>query len=242
MQNRNQVRKLGLIFFITGIILGLLFAGGSVWGDLEASLFDTSISADQSLNSLRCPVAISSSEVGRVTAQVRNPTDKKITRAIRAHISRGLVTLMDEYSTNLTLAPGEAQNLEWEVTSDAAVWGRIVLVRVFLYRHYPLPGEGGYCGILVVNFLGLKGWQVVALVVTASLVCLLVGLFLWRKSILPVEEQRQDKSREMTTMAVLLTAAMVLSLFGAWLISGLLLLGTILMIAITVESFLLSRQ
>jgi hypothetical protein len=115
MQTKG-LRNLGLAIFTFGVLLGLILNGLTVWGDIEANLFDVSIGADQSLKSLRCPLVISSSETGAVTASFTNTADRELTLIILARISESRLTVMREYRTLLPLSPDETRTLQWEVT------------------------------------------------------------------------------------------------------------------------------
>jgi hypothetical protein len=59
MKKRNRLLAImGVLIFAVGVVPGLAFYGAAAWGDLEAFLFASSVDADASLGSLRCPLVI----------------------------------------------------------------------------------------------------------------------------------------------------------------------------------------
>ena len=89
----------GMLLILLGAFIGVPYGAAAAWGDWEAVQFQTSVSfrSDKSLTTLRCPVLLTTGETGRVSLTVGNPTDRKLTRAVRIYISEGYVDNMRQF-------------------------------------------------------------------------------------------------------------------------------------------------
>jgi hypothetical protein len=241
MNSKRFIRTPSVFIFAVGIILGTALSGIVVWGDLEASLFDASIRGDATLTTLRCPVMMTAKEIGTASATFENPLERPVTFTIRAHISRGYVTLMREINSKLSLAPGETQTLEWTVTPDDAAYGRLILLRVRLSAKYPLPARDASCGILVVDLPYLSGNQVTAFTLAASLLSMVVGASLWVATNRPLRGLPRQVTRAMGVLAGSVLLAMLLGLLGNWLLGALLLVITLLL-GVTIIGYFVNRS
>jgi hypothetical protein len=215
--SQGLARPLGVLLFSVGLLLGMALFGAIVWADFEAVLFDPGLQQDAPLRSLRCPVMIARSETGSVTASLSNPLDRSTERYVRAHITDGYITLMREVNRSVSLAPGERQRLEWEVTGDDAAFERFILVKVILRGRYPLPSRQGTCGILVVDVPYLTGEQVFGLAFGASLLCMIGGLVLWTRASQPLGQRERQAARAMGVLAAGVLLGTTVGLVGWWL-------------------------
>jgi hypothetical protein len=240
-ERKRLLAAVGVLVFSVGVLLGLAFYGAAAWGDLEAFLFAASVDADGSLGSLRCPIMITSTESGTLSATFQNPSERVIRPTIRTHISEGFVTLMRRIDDQPSLEPGEKKRLEWEVTADDATYGYLVLARVFVKYPYPLPSRTSACGVLVIDLPGWTGGQVTALVVVSSLLCLVAGVGLWVAGNRPLGGRIQDASRAMIVLAVVVLLGIATSFAEWWLLSGLLLVIALLLIGAIISYFVRSR-
>jgi hypothetical protein len=217
MNFRKIMRPLGMLIFVVGIFLGVALSAIAVWGDLEASLFDTSIRGDEGL-AIKCPVMLTTrEEAGTVSAAFTNSLSRPVTFTIRTNISQGYVTLIKKINSKLHLAPGETQTLKWPVNPDDAAYGRFILVRVYRSAKYPLPSRDGSCGILVVDLPYLSGNQIFVFILTTSLLGMAGGIGLWVVANRPLSKPRQDVARAMGVLAGCVLVGMVASLSGRWL-------------------------
>jgi len=226
----KTVLILSVVLLTIGLVLGSVYSAASVWADLEASLFDSSLDADEALSSLRCPMLITPQESGIVAATFANPSGQALLRTVRAHISYGFATLMREEEERFVLESGESRRLEWAVTAEDAAWRHFVLVRIHELRNSPLPSRTGSCGVLVLNVPGLTGNQIVALAAATAVLSMAVGIVLWaagrRASSTPVP----DLTRSMSVLAAVVLAAMVISSAGQWMVGGLLMIFAALLL------------
>jgi hypothetical protein len=234
VQSSNKARRtLGMILYCLGILITLALSVITVWGDLEASLFDVSIRAERGLNSLNCPVLITSHETGQISASFQNTSQQPVNRAIRAHISQGFITLFREENLQLPLQPGERQSWTWYVTADDAAYGSLILVRVSTLRQAPMPSESSTCGILVLNIPWVSGGMVVAGWLILGLAAIAGGTWLWLKASPPPTTDRRPAMLSMSAISLLVIAILTVGLAGLW-VPGVMLLALFVLLLITI--------
>jgi hypothetical protein len=210
------MRTLAVIVFAAGAVLGFLLVTGATWADLEASLFDSSMKADDALGSLRCPVLITEQESGTISATIRNPTERNKTRYVRAHISQGYLTVMREENLKFEVEAGGKRKLDWSVGPEDAVYGWMILARIHVFASYPLPAQHQSCGILVLDVPGLSGSAVVAIAAVVSLFLMALGLGIWLMVGRPVVGRKRNAAGAMAAMAVILVLGMSSFIVGWW--------------------------
>ncbi len=220
------MRRIGYVIFWIGILLNTVFYGGVFWAGFEASLFDSALVADARLATLRCPLLLTTDEGGVVSAVFTNPSEREVRRIVYARVTERYITLMREERVPLTLAPGDAQRVEWQVAGRDAAWKRFVLVRVYAQRSSPLPSRTNTCGIMVFPVSGLRGAHIVVAWVIAGLVCLGVGSKLW---LVMLSEHNRWRYVTLAGFAVL---GVVLGLFRFWAVAGFVLVLSILLCVI----------
>ena len=238
MNFRNKVvRGLSGWGYALGVLLGLWLFGLTVWSDFEASLYDAVIRGDENLEALECPVLIAPWETGTITATLTNPLDRDIDPRVRAHITAGFVTLMEEEVVTVELAPGETANLGWQVTAeDAAFGGLLILTRVYMFRNHGLPSRDASCGILVLDALELSGRQIYNLSFVGSILLMLIGLVAWSAASWPLTGEAQFFGVAMLLQALIVAAGLIVSMQG-WILAGIfLLILAVLLIAALVYS------
>jgi ABC-type multidrug transport system fused ATPase/permease subunit len=230
MNGRTKILAfLGVLIFSIGVLVGLALFSGAAWGDLEGFLFHSTTRGDSSLRSLRCPVFLTSAESGAIRARFSNPLERSTEFAVRTYISEGFVSMLREIREQLPLEPGESKQLEWPVTPDDAAYGRVILARVHVRGGYPLPSRHASCGILVLDVPSLTGGQILALALTASLLCMGLGAGLWIATHRPLAGRSLDVVRAMGALAVTVVVGIVVSLLGMWVLGLLAVVVTILL-------------
>lgn len=217
-----------------GVIAGLFLLIMMVWGDLEASLFSRGLEADKSLTSLRCPVFISPQETGLITAKLGNPTDKDWDRFVRVNISEGFVTLTREIKSNIPIKAGSSQRVQWEVYPEDAAYHRIIFFRVYVNAKYPYPSIGSSCGILLLDWWGLTGMQILIGLSTVFLGLTAIGFLILKFSTSINEESAWHAINSMVALAVIVSIGLVVSYFSAWVVGLLLLASALLMSGIII--------
>ena len=213
-------RSLGLLLYTLGVGTALMLAAGAAWADFEASLFDAAMPAEEQITSLRCPILITGNETGTVVASFTNPSARPVRRNIRVHVSDGFVTLMREVEERIVLAAGERRQFQWTVTPQDAAWDRVILVRVYVLRTYPLPSMTGACGVLSLALPFLSGSQFTFLVLVASLLSTGLGLGLWVGENRPLKKRGRSAAVAMICLAGVGLASIVATLSGWWLASS----------------------
>lgn len=231
MDTRKRIiRTLSVLIFSIGVLLSMVIFGIMVWGDIEAEMFDTGMRGKARLWGLRCPVMMSTNEIGTISATLKNSLERSTEYSIRTHISDGYLTLMREINWKLPLDPGEVQKLEWTVTPEDAAFERLILVRVRIGPKYPIPARGGSCGILVLDLPYLSGNQLFAIIITASLLCMAVGLILWVAANRPLRGLGLDITGAMGVLTGSLLIGMVVGYLGLWMFGVIIFVITLLFI------------
>lgn len=235
---RGARRPLGVLLFALGLLLGMALFGATIWADFEAVLFNPGLSYEAPLRSLRCPVMITPSETGTVSALLTNPLDRSTERYVRAHVTDGYITLMREINKSVPLAPGEKERLHWTVTADDAAFDRFILIKVIVRGRYPLPSRQGTCGILVVNAPFLTGNQVLGLTFAASLLSMVGGYGLWFNASRPLDQPGRQVSRAMVALAGGVVLGAIVGWLGWWLPGLILFVIIVLGIGVIIGYFL----
>jgi len=234
-KGKKSLRSAGVVLFFIGYLIGVLIIGVSVMGDFESYLFFPSIVGDELFSSLDCPVMMDDSEVGAITATIKNTTDTKISPSVWVHISEGFVSLLREDRVNLKLQPGEAQPIQWTITNEDAAYGHWVLYKILVYSQYPLPSSQGSCGVFTADFHGLTGKQAHILSMAASGFLMVLGGIVWSISNQPLRgEAALSMRRSLIIMGAAVTIGLMTTIIGSflWMISGIILVICMLMILI----------
>jgi hypothetical protein len=223
-------RRLGLYIYFAGILMGMFFTALLTWADLEAYLFNPPADPQTlNLENLHCPILLNGDESGVISATFSNPADRTRRRMVDSFITQGSVLLTEEERERFDLEPGEERTLQWTVSSENAAWSRFIFVRIQVQRNTPLPARAGSCGVLVFHLPYGTGAQIIFVTVGAILLLMVGGATLW----LAGDSQRQQLRRvDYLTLAIapITLVAMIFSMMGMWLGSGLLLLLTLLLI------------
>lgn len=242
MRSFHSVQRfLSSLLFVSGILFTLLLAIVAFWPDQEASLFDSSLSAQATLNTLRCPLVITPNEAAAIQVTLTNPLERPIQLLARARISDGYVTLMRQETRTLQLAPGETQTISWTITGDDAVYGRFILARVYVFRQNPLPSRQKACGIWFLNAPLFTGMQLIIAAATASLLGIVGGGAWWLRLEWPLRQRRRDLALAAGTLALLVLAAAGMSMLGWWTAGLLVILLAILVLVVMLERYLLAH-
>lgn len=239
-RSMQSQRSLGALLYALGVLLTLALGAVAIWGDLEASLFDTAIQAEESLSSLRCPVMITRDETGEISARFENTGTHPVNRAIRAHISQGYVTLIREEALQLPLQPGESQRWTFGVTADDAAYGSsLILARVSALRQAPMPSQSRACGVIVLGIPWVSGAVVTGAWLALGLLGLAGGGWLWARASRPLTGRRSHVAYAMMAIAAVTLAVLAAGLTGAWVLGVLLLaLWVLMMIAVATQAIL----
>ncbi len=227
-KKKKRTAVVGIVLFSFGALICLALALFMVWADMEARLFDPSMSGESALG-VRCPAIMGGDERVSVSAGFHNPLDRAARFVVRTNVSEGHVTVMRRLDAQIDLEPGERQRLEWEASAEDAVYGLFALVKVHLMGYYPLPGRQGSCGILLVN-LPLPGSVIFAATLGLAVLGMGGGYALWVWASRPLTESMLDTSRAMIVLAALVLLGVFLGLVNIWMVG-------VVVVAITVLLF-----
>ena len=241
-KTQKTLQVLSILLFSIGLLFGLILWGGSAWADLEGYLFDPGLPAEQRLSNIRCPLVITSDEIGLVSMVFNNPVDRPLKQSVRARVSYGFVTQMKEINTTLEMEPFETRELAWEVSPTEAAWNRLVLVRLYMFRSAPLPSRTATCGILVLDLPGMTGSQVVTLVSLIGLLGMAGGIGLWYRANRPLTPKPRYALNIMIGLVLMVAAGLALTLAGYWAFAGLLFLLGLVAIAVVLAYFFQSSR
>ena len=239
MDLRNK-RRLSIILFLLGVMVGFLFNIFVVWAQFEASLWDDSPTEDEALDGFHCPMIITSTEMGVVRIDYKNTIDRPVNPVIRTRITKGFVSLQREEMDRPDILPGDTARLEYTVTANDAAWDRFILVRVYAFPQLSLPSRNGSCGILVVNLPWVNGTFVIVLTLIVSLGGMGGGIWLWQKVNFPLTNRAYSALRAMVFLAAVILMGLILELFNVWGLATVVLLFTFIMMAAVIGYFLAS--
>ncbi len=216
MKKKTFFQAIGITLFLLGSIISVYIGAISVWGDIEASFFNSQLRANEKLPHLKCPAVLMENEVGKISARFDNTTEKPLELDVRAYMTDGFVTIMREYLTELQLEPGETKDVTWEITADQAAYDRLILARVHQMKEYPLPYRNAACGVVVINLPFSNGLLfVIALLVLSVLLCT-GGILLWAKHSKPIVWGRLKIFKAMIVLSSAGLALAIAGLIGLW--------------------------
>jgi len=214
--NKKTFRIIGIVCLITGMFLLVFLGIISISGEVEATFFNAGLKSDEPLSTLHCPAVITNNEVGIVSGNFYNPSDKIINMEVRTYVTDGYVTLMDEIIINFILGPGENKIVEVPVTAEDAAYNRIVMVRMHQMKRIPLPYQNAACGIVVVNLPFLTGMQFIILTIGLGVLLSAGGITLWAVNAKPIVWDRLRNFQAMIFLTVTAIASTVTSLLNLW--------------------------
>ena len=191
----------GMLLFMAGVFLEMTVSGGILWGEIETRVY-TSQSGDAGLV-VKCPLMISLHETATISTLITNSLDQEVKPVIVTSISQN--GSPQEFSEILVLAPHESKRLAWQANASNVIFGRLILVNVEQRSYSDLPSAEGYCSILILNFLGLRGWQALSLLCLISLICLIVGSLIWLRNHSLMNEQDKNIARPFASLTALTT-------------------------------------
>jgi hypothetical protein len=227
---------LGLVLYITGVLLALFLCGWFGWGELEADMMD-SRQPRPILKSLQCPLMMAAKETARVSAVFDNPTSEPIDFYVIAEISAAGSPRVE--SARVPLAPGESSTFESNVGPDNVIFHSLVLFNVYVSMQNDIPPRQAKCGIMVSGFPGLSGKQAFITIYSIILVLIAGGATMWLAGSSPLLGLKRNATQAGGT----LTAILLLALFSIplhwWVLCCLLELFALMMIGIIITHFVL---
>jgi hypothetical protein len=206
--------------------IGENLSGGSALGLGGAG--NATIQADQVLISLRCPMVVTSRDKAFIQATVSNPSEKEVIRIFEMDITQGFNE--DKSKHILPMAPGQVETLRWEITTENALYGFLILARGFLHPYSSLPSLGGTCGILMLDIPFLTGSQLLWGIIGLSIAGMVTGIVVFIRHNKPLTANRWKPLRAIMIAAGVVTAGMLLIFLEFWYISFFITLITFLLV------------
>ncbi|MFZ5818786.1 MAG: hypothetical protein ACOYYJ_02705 [Chloroflexota bacterium] len=236
----KSMRLFGTLIFSVGVLLGLVLTGGLILAGLESDVyFGPGYPSDAGLKTLNCPVMISSDEVGVISVELVNTTDKSVEQLVLLEVSNP--GFFNTHREKYQVASGDSRQVEWQVSSQNAVFGRLILIRAYQFPAYKTPSRSGSCGILLIDLLGLTGTQILFLSFGLVLTCIAVGLGVWRAANRQAGSDSFAASRAMFAVGATVAVGLFLGYSGLWLPGILAVVMTVLMGAEMVRQFVIAR-
>ena len=244
-QTDERKHKNGLILalFMLGAAVGFALVTVSFWGDYEASMIGLDYMGEKQLDTLACPILTTSRDKARFTVKIHNPLEHNLTRTVQVMVSSGRLSLLREDRVSFQLKPDESRSLSWPVEPEDAVYGKLVLAKVYLYPSHSIPSKDATCGILVLDIPFLSGQQVVYGSLGLSLIGMISAILLWQRNNKLKTIQQKELTRSMFMMASAISVGLIASLLGSrlaygWLLSGSCLVVAVLLLAVTLYQML----
>ena len=212
--NNGTLRAVGLILFVTGVLLGMALFGVSTWADFESTFyFGYGVTGVKSLH-LSCPPILTSTESKSVTAYIRNTTDRQLEPSIQTDISNILAVRSDR--TPITVPAHQTVPFRWALTNEDVVFGHLILVHIYQFQSFINPSADATCGILYLNLSGVTGMQIFLLALAGTLLGIVGGLVLWARNSEPLEGRTRRQMRGMIFLAAIVGLGLVFGWAGWW--------------------------
>ncbi|MGB8212624.1 MAG: hypothetical protein WCE68_03595 [Anaerolineales bacterium] len=239
-RSSNLIRTLGIVFFSAGILVNLLFFALLTWPGIEAYDYFGYQPAGAALTSLKCPYVLTTHETGQVTVTYTNSSSLTLSPQFRVQVSTPDL-LNRTVNTAASIAPGETQELHWAITSNDVVFGRMILVEVYVSPVYDTPDRMGQCGTLWVDAPQVTGMQVFTAVLAAGLLLTALGWGLWLARYRPERASGLDVTHAMLAITAIVLLGMVAGLLGWWVVGVACLVLSLLLIIATLGHFIAPR-
>lgn len=243
MPDRNSpsgpFRLLGSLLLLLGILLGLAISLASAWADFEGLSYFATGAGYSPLGAMRCPVLISSREIGLVRARFDNPTTAAIEPFYEIEVS-GPVT--SRQSEGRVVIPARAsRQVEWAIDARDVDLSPFVFVKMDVLPLAGFPTREDTCGILVADLWGMGGNELSSLLLAASLLAMAGGVVLPALGLTAQQAARydavagSDSRRTAQALAVATTAAVLAGLEGWWLLAVVLSAVSLLLLVIALR-------
>lgn len=226
---KKRINFLVILLFSLSALIGTALMFVAVWGDIEATMFDATYNGEKNLGTLSCPVLITPQDTGEFSAKITNPIDRTVKTSVRVHVSSGFLTMMREENEKFELAPDESRKLAWSVNPDEAAYGKMVLVRIFLFPNHPIPSKDATCGILVVDIPLFTGTQITIASTVLSAVGMIAGTSIWATNNEPLTKKKREVLRSFSILTGVIIIGTIASIMGWWLIGTIGIVVTVLM-------------
>lgn len=228
----KSARSLSIVLYFSGIFLGFALAIAANWAEFEGVSYYYTGATYNAFHGLHCPVLMTRSETGIVTASFDNPSNQESEPYYEVEISGPLPRRFED---QLSIAPHETKKVQWTVDVHDIDRGSFIFVKLDVLPTVGYSTREATCGILVLNVPGLTGEQILWLTLIASLLGMVVGLGLWENANAPLADKSLYLKRAMRTLAIIVLLAMLSGFMGWWGAGVILCAVTILLLVLTLR-------
>ena len=233
-------RTLGILLFSSGMLVNILFFALLTWPGVEAYNYFGYKPAQQGLTSLRCPFFLTTHETGQVTASYSNPSRLTLNPQFQVEISSP--DLSDRMvDTSPAIAPGETKQLQWAITSNDLVFGRMILAEVYQSPVYNTPDRVGRCGTLWVDAPQLTGMQIFIGMLITGLLLTGLGWWLWMKNTPSNRAGRSTVMSAMLALTAIVLVGMIAGILGWWVIGVACMVLSLLLVVSTLGHLIIAH-
>jgi len=208
------MRSLGIIIFILGIVFGLALAFAAIWSDFEGFAYYNTGAGYGSFNGLACPILMTHSEKGIVTAAFKNPGSQEIEPYYEVSVSGPVSS--GQFEGQLSLPPHSSKTIQWTVDASDIDLGFFIFVDLNILPVAGYSTREDTCGIMVLNFSGPSGGQVLGVTLAASLLAMMIGLGMWENSTNFNNSRAANQHRALQALGIVVLIALFMSFLGAW--------------------------
>lgn len=237
MKTKYLFRVLGMGLFMVGVVSGLLLFGIASWADLESTFYGFDELGSGRLNTMDCPILITTSDVGRVAATFKNPNDITIQFMIRVDVSNRGVFRTER--SMLSLEEHKSKKIFWNVTADDIDLRNFIFAQISNYPAQEIPVRQATCGIVVFDLPQFTGKQVFTFLMIVILVGILGGMVIWETYGQPLSGKLPEISQAMKTLGIFIFLGLLFSFMGYWMLGILLFAASVLAIGV-ILGFILS--
>jgi hypothetical protein len=236
-------QSIGLVSLIIGTCLLAFLGIISIWGDIEAFVFNAAIRSEKTLSTLNCPAVITPKDNAVVSARITNSSDRALEMLVRTNVSDGYVILMKEIFTTVNLNPGESETVSVPITVEDAAYDRFVLVRMHQIRRGSLPYLNASCGVIVFDAPFITGKNLTILILGFGTSLSVVGIWLFSLGQKRLSREQLITFRLLLGFTILSFLLSIIALTGWWLLGSLLAVVWILLgIGLLSQKALISKR
>jgi hypothetical protein len=236
IERNSALRHLGLFLFLGAIILGVLLSLVRAIPDLEATMYGFTKYGYPHISSLSCPLLMTTADREAVTVKLQNKLEKPLAWYFVAEFSSHV--MINSVNGNVELQPGETRLLSWEVNQGNISMGNFILARVFTSAATAHGMNEGFCGTYVIDLPITGGPTIYYLAIAITVLCLGVGLWLWRRYTLLSESTLVSQFTWMRFAALLVILGVAAGYFNSWFLT----IACVFLTVLTTVVFMVYRK
>lgn len=236
-------RKLSILIYAIGAIVGMVLIGLSIYADFEASLFDVPITTGETIRPVSCPVFMDMEESGIVQAAYKNQSDEMDNILVEVHISHGESVWIQEEENQIQLEGGAKQRFSWEIFPSDATDRQLILTKMVVTGSLGATTYKGSCGVMVVNLPGgLSGTQFFWLLFSIATLCLWGGIGMWLRYRRSNSGPGREATGALIGLGILIQAGVILVASGYWELAAFSFYVVLLLFGVIIPHFFVNRK